>query len=109
MKVIKDINTAEKNNFNYSKPTPPPSVVPNDEQLDEVDEDWQASKNSSHSQGIKKILSPAYEMQTSEEPVKTSASQPIATTGTQQTRTLAQMREQLAMKRKGLFELISVR
>ena len=109
MKVIKDINTAEKNNFNYSKPTPPPSVVPNDEQLDEVDEDWQTSKNSSHSQGMKKILSPAYEMQTSEEPVKTSASQPIVTTGTQQTRTLAQMREQLAMKRKGLFELISVK
>jgi len=94
MKVVKGGNTGDKNNYNYSKPTPPPSVVPMDEQLDDTDEDWQISKSN---QIIEKIVSPTYEMQTNEDPVKP----PPAVQ--QQTRTLAQIREQLALKRKGFF------
>ena len=99
MKVVKSINTAEKNNYNYSKPTPPPSVVPNDDQLDEMDEDWHSSKcNFSQNRSMKKIVSPTYEMQTNEDSIKPIM---LPTVAVQQTRTLAQIREQLALKRKG--------
>ncbi|UJR22191.1 hypothetical protein I4U23_025255 [Adineta vaga] len=97
MKVVKGTNTADKNSYNYSKPTPPPSVVPNDEQLDETDEDWQSSKTNSQNQGMKRIVSPIYEMATNEDPIKPIVAPVVAV---QQTRTLAQIREQLALKRK---------
>src|SRR5690348_7733081 len=104
MKVVKGSGTGEKNNYNYSKPTPPPSV-PIDDQLDDTDEDWQISKGNNrlqqksneNNQTIKKIVSPTYEMQTNEDIIKP----PPAVQ--QQTRTLAQIREQLALKRKGFF------
>ncbi|CAF3826422.1 unnamed protein product [Adineta steineri] len=98
MKVVKGTNTGDKNNYNYSKPTPPPSVVPNDDQLDDTDDDWHMSKSNQDLQQKfnenKKIVSPTYEMQTIEDSIKPQV------TVQQQTRTLAQIREQLALKRK---------
>jgi hypothetical protein len=105
MKVVKGANTEDKNNYNYSKPTPPPSV-PVDDQLDDTDEDWQISKGNrlhhkpiENNQNIKKIVSPTYEMQTNEDIIEAPSKPPPAVQ--QQTRTLAQIREQLALKRKG--------
>ncbi|CAF3049730.1 unnamed protein product [Rotaria socialis] len=100
MKVVKGASTGDKTSYNYSKPTPPPSVSI-DDQLDDTDEDWQMSKGN-HSQQIShqttiKVVSPTYEMQTNEDNTETLAKpQPVV----QQTRTLAQIREQLALKRK---------
>ncbi|CAF3725401.1 unnamed protein product [Rotaria sp. Silwood1] len=106
MKVVKNTSTGDKTNYNYSKPTPPPSV-PIDDQLDDIDDDWKMSKGKrlqqkfiENNQTIKRIVSPTYEMQTTEDnnneilPIKPP--QIIQ----QQTRTLAQIREQLALKRK---------
>ncbi|CAF1484577.1 unnamed protein product [Rotaria sp. Silwood1] len=103
---VKNTSTGDKTNYNYSKPTPPPSV-PIDDQLDDIDDDWKMSKGKrlqqkfiENNQTIKRIVSPTYEMQTTEDnnneilPIKPP--QIIQ----QQTRTLAQIREQLALKRK---------
>ncbi|CAF4870270.1 unnamed protein product, partial [Rotaria magnacalcarata] len=38
MKVVKGASTGDKTSYNYSKPTPPPSVSI-DDQLDDTDED----------------------------------------------------------------------
>jgi hypothetical protein len=107
MKVVKGTSTEDKNNYNYSKPTPPLSV-PIDDQLDDIDEDWQMSKGNrfqqkpiENNQSIKKIVSPTYEMQTNEDIIEAPIKPPPVVQ--QQTRTLAQIREQLALKRKGFF------
>ncbi len=93
MKVAKGANTEDKNNYNYSKSTP---------SIDDREEDWQTSKQKSieNSQNTKKIVSPTYEMQTNEDIIEAPIKPPPAVQ--QQTRTLAQIREQLALKRKGL-------
>jgi hypothetical protein len=108
MKVVKGASTEDKNNYNYSKPTPPPSVPIDDQQLDDIDEDWQMSKGNhlqkksiENNQSIKKIVSPTYEMQTNEDIIEAPIKPPPAVQ--QQTRTLAQIREQLALKRKGFL------
>ncbi|CAF1077897.1 unnamed protein product [Rotaria sordida] len=105
MKVVKGTNTGDKTNYNYSKPTPPPSVPLDEQQFDDTDEDWQISKTNrlqqkfnDNNQIIKKIVSPTYEMQINEDNNEISIKPQPAIQ--QQTRTLAQIREQLALKRK---------
>jgi hypothetical protein len=89
MKVAKGANTGDKNNSHYSKSTP---------SIDEIDE----QKSSENGQNQKKIVSPTYEMQTNDDIIEAPMKQPPAGQQQQQTRTLAQIREQLALKRKGL-------
>ncbi|CAF1950045.1 unnamed protein product [Rotaria magnacalcarata] len=100
MKVVKGASTGDKTSYNYSKPTPPPSVSI-DDQLDDTDEDWQMSKGNRSQQKPHqttiKVVSPTYEMQTNEDNTETLVKPQPAV---QQTRTLAQIREQLALKRK---------
>jgi hypothetical protein len=100
MKVAKSANTEDKNNSNYSKPTASSSFP-----MDNTDEDWQISqpKSTENHRSIKKIVSPTYEMQINEEIIEAPMKPPAAVQ--QQTRTLAQIREQLALKRKGFSPL----
>ncbi|CAF2610987.1 unnamed protein product [Rotaria sp. Silwood2] len=106
MKVVKGTSTGDKTNYNYSKPTPPPSV-PIDDQFDDTDDDWQISKGNrlqqkfnEINQTMKKIVSPTYEMQINEDNHNEISIKPPPAIIQQQTRTLAQIREQLALKRK---------
>ena len=102
MKVAKGAGTGDKNNYIYSKSTPSPSV-PMDDQIDDADEDWQMSKGKSNknNQFIQKIVSPIYEMETNKDTIEAPSKPPAIVQ--QQTRTLAQIREQLALKRKGFY------
>jgi hypothetical protein len=111
MKIAKDGGKGDKNNYNYSKPTPPPSVPVEDQlspSMDDTDDDWQISKGNRSQQKfnennriIRKVVSPSYEMQTNEDAIEVPVKPPA--TVQQQTRTLAQIREQLALKRKGFL------
>ena len=64
-----------------------------------IGEDDQGSKSMEMNSTSKKIVSPTYEMRSNEVIIPAPVKPPVAVQ--QQTRTLAQIREQLALKRKG--------
>ena len=102
MKVVKGASTRD----NYSKSISSPSSS-----IGDTDEDWQMLKSNNFvqqsiekNQIVTKIVSPTYETRTSEDLGETFIKKPSPIMQ-QQTRTLAQIREQLALKRKGLHFL----
>ncbi|CAF5098035.1 unnamed protein product, partial [Rotaria magnacalcarata] len=95
MKVIKR-NSEDKSSSNMSQTSS--SSISNDTEKSPSFDD---TNNYNQDKSIRKIVSPSYEIQTNENEHNHTTEVPIKQPqAIQQTRTLAQIREQLALKRK---------